>query len=552
MNIMKRLKIKIALILIVLLGIGNFQIHAQISQGGNAVSFLEKWEIPNPLIIMPSEQLINSSEVEKNCNALEFGHFLPVNISLGAKEWQINETSDGNLVYRLHIQSPNAKAVGAYFSDFNIPSGAKLFIYSPDQKQQIGAYTSFNNPSTGLFATEYITGASLIIEYIEPKEVVGEGRFTLNQILHAYTGIPNFNNERGYGDSGECEVNVNCPEGDFKKKQRDAVVRLLIKSGENAFWCTGSLINNTAEDKTPYVITADHCGKDASIEDQDQWIIFFNYQAEDCENPGIEPEHFSATGCREVASSSNAGMLGSDFYLILLNSNIPESWQPYFLGWNRDGVGSNKGYSIHHPQGDIKKISIYDSNLIESTYTGGMDLGFWRVTWTETLSGHGVTEGGSSGSPIFDDEGYIIGTLTGGQASCSAVNAPDFYGRLDMHWDQNGFNDDQRLKPWLDPLNTGVEKMNGVYLSIDDEELAQNHLFSALPNPVENNLVLSFDRNYSEFQITISDIQGREVYNAHQKGNFSLDISLNTFNSGLYFVKVNSKDNTQVIKIIKL
>jgi lysyl endopeptidase len=88
---------------------------------------------------------------------------------------------------------------------------------------------------------------------------------------------------------------------------------------------------------------------------------------------------------------------------------------------------------------------------------------YWQMRWSPTQNGHGVTEGGSSGSPLFSNDGYIVGQLTGGQASCANPNAPDYYGKFAVSWESNGTTPDRQLKPWLDPANTGVQTLRGTY-----------------------------------------------------------------------------------------
>ena len=547
----RNIKISSALF-IILFGFSFATTFAQISDGGQPYSFSNPLELPTTLHPNPSELQNAKQDISKDCNAMEFARFLSLNISLEDKAWQKTSTNNGSMIYRLAISSPGALAIGAYFSDMHIPNGAKLFIYSPDHKQLIGAFTSFNNSSSGLFATEYILGDKMIIEYAEPAAVKGEGHFVISEILHAYRGINTVDDDKGFGGSGTCEVNVNCPEGSGKTQQRDAVVRLLIKTGSSGVWCTGSLINNTSEDRTPYIITADHCGINSSADDHEQWVFYFHYQSPDCEDPIAEPEHQTMVGCTEIASSSNAGILGSDFYLVLLSQEVPIEYRPFFIGWNRDDLGSDNGYTIHHPQGDIKKISTYTSPLTSDTYTGGMSNGFWKVVWAETETNHGVTEGGSSGSPIFDSEGYLIGTLTGGGASCTSLTAPDYYGKFSKHWDSNGSSNDEQLMPWLDPLNSDIEKMSGIYLGINEEEVVSNHLFTALPNPVDNQLTLYFNNNYNTYQVQISDLSGKTIDSFIIGGNESKRISVSHLQKGIYFVRVNSDDLVQTLKVVKL
>jgi len=529
-----------------------FSIHsdAQINKGGSPYSFGITLE--DPVFIQPNQEQLRykSDKTDKDCSAMEFARYLSLGVDLQDAAWQIDELPDASVLYRLAIYSPGAQAVGPYFKDFYIPDGASLFIYSPDHTQKYGAFTSDNNRSSGLFAIEFVLGDRFVIEYQEPKNVRGQGHFTISEVLHAYRGVYQ-EDEKGYGNAGACEVNVNCPEGSARGKQRDAVLRLLIKKDASASWCSGSLINNTLEDRTPYVITADHCGKNSSPENHALWMFYFHYESADCENPLYEPEHQTMLGCEEIASSSNAGILGSDFYLVQLLEEIPEDYNPFFLGWNRTGLASHSGYTIHHPQGDIKKISTYTTTLKDATYQSGMENGFWEVTWSETESGYGVTEGGSSGSPIFDNNGYLIGTLTGGYASCNALEAPDYYGKFSEHWMSNGDSEDQQLMPWLDPINSGVQKMGGIYLGID-ELAASEKLFNIQPNPVVNQLNLTFSNNASCQHIQVFNIMGRILKEYTYQGSETLHIDFSRYQKGIYFIRVESEESTQTLKVLKL
>ncbi len=524
---------------------------SQISSGGTPWSFSQK--IDNPIFVAPSQQELKFIDtISKDCSAMEFGRFLPVNISLKSELWQTTKLPNGDYVYRLGVFSEGAKGVGAYFRDFHLPVGSTLFIYSPDHQQQIGAFNHLNNSAGSFFATSYLTNDSIIIEYFEPKEVSGQGTFVLADILHAYRGVGETIEEKGFGGSGNCEVNVNCSEGYGKGNQRDAVLRLLIRNGSSGVWCTGSLINNTSEDRTPYVLTADHCGKNSSEEDMLQWVFYFHYQSSGCDNPTIEPQLKSMSGCVEMASSSNAEILGSDFFLVKLIDEIPAEYNPYFIGWSREGSVSNSGYSIHHPQGDIKKISHYTTPLQSTEYDNGIVNGFWQVTWSATENGHGVTEGGSSGSPIFDSEGYLIGTLTGGQASCSALTAPDYYGKLSVHWVSNGLLANQQLMPWLDPLETGALKMNGIYLGVNEAELLRDDMFQIFPNPTSQGVNIIFKEMNETLQIQVIQVNGQVADEFRGSPGEPAYLDLSSYASGIYFIQVSSAKASQMKRLIKI
>jgi hypothetical protein len=97
---------------------------------------------------------------------------------------------------------------------------------------------------------------------------------------------------------------------------------------------------------------------------------------------------------------------------------------------------------IHHPGGDVKKISIEDDPPVK-------DGDRWRVQWDA-----GITQGGSSGSPLYDPAGRLIGHLQSGSSACIFPDAPDFYGRLAPRW--------SLLEPYLDPCGTGALGIDGL------------------------------------------------------------------------------------------
>jgi hypothetical protein len=368
--------------------------------------------------------------------------------------------------WQMKITSPGALALGLYFDRFRLPEGSSLFVYDEKAVKIIGAFTSDNNNPEEVFATEMVPGSTAVIEYVEPVATSGGYLLHLSGIAHAYRGVGFLFDARarGFGDSGPCEVNVNCSEGEAWQNEKKGVVRISVKNGSYLFWCSGSLVNNTSEDFTPYILTADHCafysGQYATAQDLGQWIFYFNYEAPGCVTPLQEPTYGSMTGATLVAHGGNTG---SDFYLVLMDQKVPGSYDPYFNGWNRDNVVSDWGVCIQHPEGDIKKISTYDTPTVSSEWNSNGLPSHWRVQWQATAHGHGVTEGGSSGSPLFDQAGLIIGTLTGGESSCTNPNGQDYFGKFYWHWQSNGTTAVTHLNDWLDPGATGEHQLPGRY-----------------------------------------------------------------------------------------
>lgn len=545
------MKQRLYYLLLTILSFSFIQIgQGQISYGGEPYSFSQQLE--RPVFVQPDQRELQNidREAKKDCSALEFGRFLPLNIGLDHDSWTMTPLNNGDRLYRLGIKSTGALAIGAYFSEFYIPEGGELFIYSPDEEQFIGSFNHLNNSKEAVFATEFLIGEELIIEYYEPKEAIGQSKLYISEILHAYTAINDLNDEKDFGQAGACEVNVNCEEGIGREDQRDAVVRILIKSGSSSFWCTGALVNNTSFDRTPYVLTADHCGKNASEEDMNLWLFYFHYQFWACYNSSTEPSRKSLRGCEKIAASSNAGIQGSDFFLVKLTKEVPVDYHPYLLGWSREGIGSEQGYTIHHPWGDVKKISTYTQALEDGNIGGGMADAYWEVFWSATESGHGVTEPGSSGSPIFNQEGNLIGTLTGGQASCSenGLTAPDYYGKFSQHWDQNGDEEDQQLMPWLDPEATGALYLDGIYIGNEEISSQANTMINVMPNPAKDMIQIQLDKSIENAWLSIYDIQGKLL--EQMKLQNTTKYSVEHLKKGVYILEARNLSGSQIMKLI--
>ena len=349
-----------------------------------------------------------------------------------------------------------------YFNNINLGDGEKLYLYNPKKELVLGAFTKNNNNL--YMCTDFIPRDTIIIELNAQKrhKHIPFSIYEVGVLLSDY-----HSNARGFGDAGSCEVHINCIEGENWQDKKKGVARILLKESNKTFWCTGTLINNTKNDGTPYFLTANHCGEFSDAFDYQQWLFYFDYESENCNQPEFEPELKTLSGASLLSHSSGGTSSGSDFKLLMLNDDVPSEYMPYFNGWNRTEDVSSSGVTIHHPQGDLKMISTYENPLVSTKYDNqneDPDGKYWKVNWNETVSGHGVTEGGSSGSPIFNNKGNIIGSLTGGSASCTSENAPDYYGKFSFSWESYGQDSTSQLKYWLDPLMTGVTILKGTNL----------------------------------------------------------------------------------------
>ncbi len=409
----------------------SLSVSAQISQGGNPYSFHEKSQLSEPTYVVMPAVNVAAMQAEDAVNDLQkdipwrFGHNHIVQLNpQNSGQWH---NVSGGKVWTLGIHCPEAQSINLTFSKYKLPTGAKLFLYSADKQYVAGAFTEENNLPWESLGFDILPTDSLVVEYFEPHGAAFPGEIEIETVTHGYRSIKSF---QGFGDSGACNNNVNCPVGAPWYDQKRSVL-IIIVGGSAA--CTGALVNNTAEDGTPYFLTANHClgGSVAN------WVFRFNYESPGCPNVN-GPMNMSISG-----AILRANKAGSDMALLELSAIPPASYNAYYAGWDRSGTFGTSSVAIHHPSGDIKKIS-FDNHAPGQATWGGAQC--WRIFNWES----GTTEPGSSGSPLFNENQLIIGQLYGGTASCSN-NIDDYYGRFDISWD--GTLASNRLKDWLDPEN---------------------------------------------------------------------------------------------------
>ncbi len=434
--------------LILLIGIifSFTKINAQISHGGKPLSFdhsgLKSASVFNTPLYNYQQMIKEDEENKGKAKPFRFGKMHKVLISPeNYGTWQ--QLPSGEKIWQLNIQSKGAFAIGLIFNRFKLIKGTKLFVYSADKERLIGSFTEKNNKENGWFSTIPLAGETIIIELNVPK---GEnyGEMQLSGIVHDYKNA--FGLKAGFGSSGACNVNVNCTEGAAWQNEKKAVVKYVF----GAYLCSGALINNTVEDGTPYLLTANHCISSSS--GAASAVFWFNYESASCDAT-TDPAYQTISSANLIATSA-AGDL--DFTLLELSVEPPTDYNVYYAGWSRSESAATNTVTIHHPQGDIKKISLdYDPPVTGDYGYGLVTNSHWRILEWDV----GTTEGGSSGSPLFDENHRIIGDLTGGDASCT-YNFDDYYAKFDMSWAYYPAASEQ-LKAWLDPYNTGITFLDG-------------------------------------------------------------------------------------------
>lgn len=432
----------------------SFSGISQVQQLGTPLSWKDKVGMPKDGIEMVSvdneteatnEMTRRGSTLEKE---LRFGKELAVNIDFMSRA-DIKVLPNGTVVRQLKINSPGALSINLIFDQFQLSKNALLFLSDGEKKEFIGAHTSLNNNENKMLGTELIHDDVVIIELQEPANEAGTSQLHLGTVVHGYFDLES--EVKALGSSGNCEYDVNCPIGAGWENQRNAVAMMVNGGG----FCTGSLINNTSGTIIPYFLSANHCGTTPG-----SWV--FRFKWERTAGTAICATTNNASNDGPTTMNINGGTLRanyspSDFTLTELNSAPNPAWGVYYNGFNATNIPAATAVGIHHPAGDIKKISFENTPLISTTFGGSPADSHWGVTSWD----NGVTEGGSSGSPLFDQNHRTVGQLHGGASACGAANLSDEYGKLYTSWLGGGTNASQ-LKFWLDPSNTGSVTIDGV------------------------------------------------------------------------------------------
>lgn len=410
---------------------------------------------------------LEDSKRESEAKVANFAKFVPCNLSLlNSGKW--TTLSNGDRIWRLKIVAEKSKGIVLYYRDFYMPQGAKLFVYTNDRLDVQGAFTNANNLPDGIFASNLTLTDDCTVEYYEPANVSGLGSFTIDRVSHAYRFVKTrakgfVSDAKDIGDAGTCNVNAICtPESNNFQDAKRSVVRLLTSTASGSAFCSGALVNNVKGDCKGFILTANHCQDNDIQSNYSATVVQFNFEASTCTGATPASATDFMTGCTFKARSGNTGVYLSDFNLSELINPIPSSYNVFYAGWDASGTAVTSGVCISHPSGDLKKISTYSTPLTTSLYNGAVGTTHLKAVWVQTTNGYGITEGGSSGGPLFNQVGRIVGDLSGGPSSCTSANKADYFGNLAYSWTNNGATATNRtLKPWLDPDNTGLLAISG-------------------------------------------------------------------------------------------
>lgn len=541
---------------IALFFIGLFIFFTSFSQGGDG-ELPESWDldlgVEPAMVHLPAldfKAIIQQDSINDLDKSMPWRYGIERTVDLDMENGGLwTDLPNGGKIWQAVIQSEGALNLSVNFEDFFLPAGSRLQLFNKEHTDITSTFSGKQNREERQLGTWFVEGDVIWIEYYQPPRTQVSPRLHINSVIHGYRmGRLNalVNGERGFDEAGDCNYDVNCPIGDDFDQKKDLLKKAvaLLNLG-NGHLCSAALINNALNDKTPYLLTANHCLEDSNPA---LWSVRFNWVSPTpvcgrSESSGDLNTNFTISGATLKANSDL-----SDFALVQLIDPIPESWDVAFAGWDNSDTDPLFEVGIHHPNGDIMKICRDDSGAQKVDANGTQ---VWLIGGGEHGTGNGweigTTESGSSGSPLFNEHGKIIGQLYAGESGCIGMENNqqyDIYGRFGISW-SSGNTPESRLMDWLDPANTGVTNVETLQnlLNVPDFQLTGD--LKVYPNPA-NNFITVMNNRYPHLSYVFSNVMGQQIQSGSLSNTMNT-IAVDNLSEGVYFLHLTDEDTKDSI-----
>ena len=363
----------------------------------------------------------------------------------------ITESNGGSLKIRLNwqqhqggghlssiiLKSPGAKAIRIAMIMDGLPPEAEFRFFEPKIGDEIYAdlitgeqiinLISLNqasepdNPETRKYWSPIVNGESFGLEIFLPPDVDPDSfHIDIPSLSHIFEDALSLNlkslTAEAYGDSNSCQKDATCYSDWIDP--RNATAHMTYSDSGDTYICTGTLLNDS-DDSTwkPYFISANHCIATQTV--ASTLVTRWFFESTTCNGSTRNPSYKKITGgavllwTKGITTSKNNSSQDVSFFE--LNEDPPAGVT--FAGWDTTTIGAGTKTGVHHPSGDWKKISFGEPGGNYDFYKEGDDDysypedsgNFIRIDWTV-----GGSEGGSSGSGLFNNQKQYIGTLFGG------------------------------------------------------------------------------------------------------------------------------------------
>lgn len=457
--------------------------------------------------------------------------------------------ADGFKIWRVGFYCKTATALSITFNDFYLEKYAKVFLYDEKKEQVIGALSSLNNKTSRILPTSFIIGNYLYLELqVEPScnnfGILNIGGISISDQIIS-------NSKLKSTQTGICGTDIHCFDNPIIPEIKNGICKIII-NGEVK--CTGALINTTAYSGVPYILTANHCITNNN--DAANSVFYFNLESTGC-GCITTLQTKSISGAELIATNNQL-----DFSLVKLSLYPDSSYNPHYLGWNRKIENFSNVLSIHQPDGNIKNLAFEFDQIQRVTFDDVVDYFADSSHFKIREWDIGTTISGSSGAPLFDKNGKIIGALSGGEANCyNPIN--DYFAMFSLAWDYN-IDSLKQLKHWLDPINSGDSIISSFQpynftspapkncVTILKNEITKSaNQIEIFPNPVIDYLSIKFLSGFNyNTKLNIYTINGMLIKQYMMPKNTNeIKVDMNELREGLYLLRIEGiNKNYKIIK----
>ncbi|MCC6699134.1 MAG: trypsin-like peptidase domain-containing protein [Candidatus Hydrogenedentes bacterium] len=333
--------------------------------------------------------------------------------------------SDGSMtVYEAAISSVDAEMLRFLVDLSELGEGEEAWVIDMSEPRAFGPYTSADAREGGRWLPTTVGESAVLMVRTTGTAVPQIALLGVSHFFQRFEEVVK---------ALACNNNIAC-EGNATLQSLSSGIGMMVIPYDtyDQALCTGSLVNNsdTAE-LEPYFLTSWHCVPDYA--DADEVDIVWDYRATGCATNDPPSVASLPRSVGEVVLTTNSSY---DLTLMRLISVPSGSFGRTYLGWEtRDPILNEDIVTIHYPGGTHMRISY--GTVIGIDEARSSFIKQTNVHWDD-----GVTEGGSSGSPLLlaDSNYRITGTLSNGPThSCSDISGNvdwytsfrDFYSQAD-------------------------------------------------------------------------------------------------------------------------
>ena len=173
-----------------------------------------------------------------------------------------------------------------------------------------GPYTNKGPWGSGEFWSGTLVGDTAVIEFHTRPDENGKG-FEIFEVSHIFPKL-DLRLRSDQPDVLNCELDASC----YGEIQKNAVARITYNDN-GPFVCTGTLLNDSAQDQIPYFLTANHCVATQTVAQTVE--VYWFYQTTSCNSGVLRTDWVQQFGGANLLATQSS----NDFSLLRLVNNAP-------------------------------------------------------------------------------------------------------------------------------------------------------------------------------------------------------------------------------------